>query len=53
MYDVYGVPKKPSGADDAKYKDEHYWSEYRRNYELNLKRKMEEDRKRMQYGGNQ
>ena len=49
MYDVYGQPIKP--VDETRLQDEHYWSEYRRNYELSLKRKMEEDRKRLRQGG--
>jgi hypothetical protein len=39
MFDVYGQPVDENPIN--KCTDEHYWSEYRRNYEQSLRKKME------------
>jgi hypothetical protein len=52
MYDAYGQPipltQQQEVLKDPQQKDEHYWSEYRRNYEIALRRKIEEDRLKVQ-----
>ena len=39
---------KPEKKLRSSINNEHYWSEYRRNYEITLEKKMEEDRKKVQ-----
>lgn len=39
---------KPEKKLRSSTNNEHYWSEYRRNYEITLEKKMEEDRKKVQ-----
>lgn len=50
-HDVYGKPlplTMPEPTTDKNEIAEHYWSEYRRNYEAGLRAKMEEDRLKIQ-----
>ena len=51
-YDVYGkllpVPVEPQIQKQVADPSEHYWSEYRRNYEANMRAKMDQDRRRIQ-----
>jgi hypothetical protein len=42
MHDAYGRPMQEPEVSNSK--NEHYWSEYRRNYELSLQKRIEEDR---------
>lgn len=42
MHDAYGRPMQDPEV--ANNKNEHYWSEYRRNYELSLQKRIEDDR---------